>query len=91
MASVVRDDVNNHLPKKLGIKLYEKLLDYVQAIANESMQEIEHSVVENRTMAEEPLTKKKWRQIFLPIIESRGYKKNIKDKTWGKTYIPQQK
>lgn len=79
-----RNQTDNSV-KGQGIELYNKLLDLLQCLANNSKQPIHHIV---RKLS--PMSSKKWHAKFDPVLETKQYHKikNDKIKKWEKTYYP---
>jgi|SaaInlStandDraft_7_1057024.scaffolds.fasta_scaffold487636_1 hypothetical protein len=71
-----------------GIKLYEKMLDFLQDYANENKVYVLHVSKKVSDLDEE-----KWQGVFRPVLEPRDYTE-IKDKSatsdrWKKMYKPE--
>ncbi len=69
--------------RDIGMKLYSKLLEYLQFLANSTNRVHHHYLVESTN---EDI--RRWHKHFDSIISEFGYQQTAHD-TWEKTYVPQ--
>ncbi|MFH1426363.1 MAG: hypothetical protein ABIG66_02920 [Candidatus Kerfeldbacteria bacterium] len=58
---------DRQLPDDLGIRLYDKMLDYFQKKANETGKIVEHVIIRSSK-----LKKERWEELFLPLLRKSG-------------------
>lgn len=72
------------LPRGVGVDFYNKMLDYIQTIANERQHQSHHIVSHDTSYG---LNAEKWNAVFKPVLEQRGYT-STEPGLWERDYQP---
>lgn len=76
------------IPAGAGMVLYEKMLDFIQHLADTRGVVYRHLCERMPTYSSTPISIERWNELFLPILEKREYQGSVKDGEWRKTYYP---
>ncbi len=90
--SVSKVDETKEFPKATGIKIYEKLLEYIEHRTNEDGRPSIHIARRETNIVREEyqISKDRWNELFVPMFLGRGYsEKQGSPGTWRKKYFPQ--
>lgn len=84
---IQRKKEDSLLPKGIGIKMYEKMMDFISAQADILHQKVEHIVTYEAKMG---LDREKWRLVFNQTLKDRGYTYTGWEggDVWRKVYFP---
>jgi hypothetical protein len=86
-SSIKKEDPLFRFPREIGMKLYEKGLDFLQKAVDEDGNPYVHHIERYTNVSKTPLSDARWNELFVPVLKARQYQE-ISDGHWVKNYDP---
>lgn len=87
VAFLLKTDPDEVLPRGIGMRLYAKALDALQAFADKNGLPVVHEVHRDVRLSPTPMSEERWDQLFGELLASRGYAQSTPGE-WVLTYRP---